>query len=1132
MEKILTALNLLKFTSKARGFKRSFISIILILMFNFSAGAAYSQQQKLNLKLKNAGLEEALKEIIKQTGYQVLYKTSDINSVKGLNFNFVQSTVEEILDKCLENSSLSCNIGKKTIVIRPITTEQKSTTKPIKIKGKITDLDGLPLPGATIVEKGTTNGTTTDFEGNYTLTVSGKNAVIQISYIGFETQEITVGAKKIINSVLKLSSNELDEVIVTGYSKRKKSSYTGATVSVTGKELKKYGNSNLIKSLQVFDPSFRIEENIEYGSDPNKLPKITVRGKSTFPDLSKSTLERNLNMPLFVLDGFEVDVERIYDLDLNRVKSVTILKDAASTAIYGSRASNGVIVVETKTPKAGSLQVTYTLDATITAPDLSDYHLMDAKKKLEAERRAGYYEYEAGAYGNAYQKLLYNVKDGVNTYWLSQPLQILLNHKHALSFEGGDENTRYGVHLKYDGKKGIMKGSVRNNYSLDFNFSYTFKGIKISNNLSITKLTKKDSNYGNFRQYTQLNPYIRIKDTKGKLIKNIVGIDDVSNPLYEASLNNRNNWNSSFYFSNSLAMEYFLFRDCKLAVSASYSETYDFKSNHISPESMRFKDAKRGFKGSDESSTLISSSLEAKAVLTYYKTIKKHVISIVSAANILENNSNSKGFGVIGFMNDKQTDIFFARQYQNRRPITSKSTDRLIGLLTNINYDFDNRYFLDASIRLDRSSQFGKLNRGAPFWSLGVGWNIKNDLFKNIDLISNLKITANIGATGSINIQPYQAFTTYEYLRRKRYFDDAVICGRLMAVGNDHLKWQTTFNRNIGFTSTLFDKYQLNFNYYLNTTKDLIIDVALPPSSGFKSFKSNLGEMENRGWDIAVSFTLIGNVEKDFNISFFANASHNENKILKIENHFKNYNDRVKKNLQKGEGDIEISNDENKKSGKALVNFDSAGNPIFYEEGKSLDEVYAVPSLGIDPATGNEIFIRKDGSLTFKWDPNDMQSFGKSTADINGYFGINLTYGKLTASFSFNFQAGNTKTYNGTLVDKIENADLQHNADERVLEKRWEKPGDIVFYKKIAGQRNYYTRASSRFIEDAGILTFNSASIAYNPLTEVAIKKLGLRDLRFSINLNDLLRFSTVKQERGLSYPFARSLSFSIQAYF
>jgi hypothetical protein len=490
----------------------------------------------------------------------------------------------------------------------------------------------------------------------------------------------------------------------------------------------------------------------------------------------------------------------------------------------------------------------------------------------------------------------------------------------------------------------------------------------------------------------------------------------------------------------------------------------------------------------------------------------------------MEGTAKSYAFSVVGFSGDRQDDISFAKQYRSDIPDSAEEKSRLIGIFANINYDFNDRYFLDASARLDRSSQFGKLQRGAPFWSFGIGWNLKNDLFENNNIINMLKITANIGTTGSVDIEPYQAFTTYDNFKRKRYVE-GMIGSKIMAIGNEHLKWQTTFNRNIGLTSTFFDNLQINLNYYYNTTKNLIIDVALPPSSGFSSFKSNLGELENRGWDVGVNFNLIENAEKNFYVSLFANATHNENKILKIKDYLKNYNDKITENLQKSE----FKDDGDRVS---ITNFDASNNPIFYKEGESLDAVYAVRSFGIDPITGQEVFIKKDGTLTYKWDSEDMVAFGKSTPDINGYFGINITYGRLNANISFGFQTGNTKTYNSTLLDKIENVDLRFNADERVLEKRWEKPGDITFYRKILGPSDSYTRASSRFIEDVGVFTLNSISIDYNPLSEVAIKNLGLRDLRFSINLNDLLRFSTVKQERGLSYPFARTVSFSIQAYF
>ena len=283
----------------------------------------------------------------------------------------------------------------------------------------------------------------------------------------------------------------MEEVVVNGIFTRKKESFTGSTTTFTSKELKMVGNQSVLQSLKTLDPSFAIIENNEFGSDPNHLPNIEIRGKSSIVGLTDE-YETDPNQPLFILDGFESDLETINDLSMDRVQSITVLKDAAATAIYGSKAANGVVVVETKLPAMGSLRVNYNGNLQLTFADLSDYNLMNSYEKLTFERLAGCYRLidDEGNILDEEQDQIYNdlmkeVARGVDTYWMNEPLRFATTHKHTLSIEGGDATFRYGAGLSYGKTEGVMKGSDREVMNGNIRLIYRKGKLSFTNNLNI-----------------------------------------------------------------------------------------------------------------------------------------------------------------------------------------------------------------------------------------------------------------------------------------------------------------------------------------------------------------------------------------------------------------------------------------------------------------------------------------------------------------------------------------------------------------------------------------------------------------------------------------------------------------------
>ena len=535
-----------------------FVLFMLLAVFQVNAEVR-SQETFLSIKKTNATLIDILKTIEAQSGYTCLYSYSDVAKVANLTVELKNVSVQDVLEACLKDTKLGYKIVDQTIIIRNLTEleQKKDEVKKKSITGKVTDSKKEPLPGVTILVKGTTIGVVTDVDGNYKITLPDQKEIsLLFSFIGMVSQEIKVTNQTEINVVLEEDVENLEEVVVNGIFTRKASSFTGSIVSVTKEKLLQVSNQNVFQSLKNLDPSLMIFDNMDYGSDPNRNPKMQLRGTSSF-NLSggevdlKGTYGTDPNAPLFILDGFEATVQKIMDLDMNRVESLTILKDASAKAIYGSKAANGVIVIETKKTTDGELRVSYTGSVDLSIPDLSSYHLTNAAQKLEVEKDAGLYDgdkYDPTGLPKKYNRILSAVLAGVDTDWLAKPLRTGVGTKHTLSVELGSNDLRVIADLSYNNIQGVMKGSERVNTAGSLMVSYRHKKFNFRNILTVTSNVSNDSPYGQFSEYARLNPYWSPYDENGLLSQNIAlqFIDDkdketsdefVANPLYNASLN-------------------------------------------------------------------------------------------------------------------------------------------------------------------------------------------------------------------------------------------------------------------------------------------------------------------------------------------------------------------------------------------------------------------------------------------------------------------------------------------------------------------------------------------------------------------------------------------------------------------
>ena len=1000
----------------------------------------------------------------------------------------------------------------------------QSSGAQMTITGKVTDEQGEPLPGATIVMKGNVqvNSVTNDV-GNFQITLP-KGAVVVVSFVGMVTKEIKVDKQKHLQIVLSDDVAQLKgvEVVGNGMFMRRSETFTGSAATFTGEQLRLNGSVNALQSLKNLDPSFVINESVDMGSNPNTMPDVQFRGQSSI-DL-KGDYETSPNLPLFILNGFETSLEKIVDMDMNLIQSITILKDAAAKAIYGSKAANGVVVVETVQPKQGKLRVSYNGSLELTIPDLNSYHLTDAEGKLQAELLAGKYTNASNAHSQAeltaqYNEIYKEVARGVDSYWMSQPLRTGVGQRHSLMFDGGDSAMLYSASLSYINNVGVMKGSNRRTISGNLTLSYRVKNLIFRNLLTIDDNKGKESPYGSFSQYSRMNPYWRIHDNDGQLVERYS--NGTWNPLYDAGLKSKN---ESVYtlITENFYTEWNLFENLKLTgrvgltIRKDKSDVFTPASNSqyasILPSSEEYLNRGSYAQGHGQ-----SNQINADLGLNYSITKGRHMLFTNLQYSVEQTKSETESFYAIGFPSDRMDFISFGNGYAvGGKPGGSESTTRSIGIIGAANYSYADRYLADFSYRLNASSMFGSKNKWGSFWSAGIGWNLHHEAWlKGNKILNYLKVRASIGRTGSQNFNSYQALSTYSYITDRTYNGDMGVV--LMALANPNLKWQRQLERTVGFDITLFNRLSGRFEYYNNLTDNLLTDVTLAPSSGFSSFKENLGETVNKGYELTLNYRLLTLPQSRTTVNLFFNVAHNTNKISKISNALKAYNEAQDAAKDEYAGTEEGKAEQRKVSTR-------------YEEGQSMTAIWAVRSAGIDPTTGQEVFIKKDGTTTFEWSSTDQVVCGDSQPKYQGNFGLSARWRNFDANCSFSYKWGG-QTYNSTLVDKVENVDvLNWNVDERVLTERWNTPGQVAKFKSIMDTST--TKPTSRFVEDYNELAFSVITIGYDFSSLPIIKKSPLEYLKLTATMNDVGWLSTVKKEWGLSYPRARTFSFTLSARF
>ena len=620
--------------------------------------------------------------------------------------------------------------------------------------------------------------------------------------------------------------------------------------------------------------------------------------------------------------------------------------------------------------------------------------------------------------------------------------------------------------------------------------------FQFSNKFSLTSTDYRNPIVA-FSEYAAANPYYKKRNETGTIEKWLENNNffKAANPLWNASQNSRDE-GKNLALTNYFMAEYFPTVEWRVRARLGLTYGNDDTEKFYSRNDTRFENMETIKKGEYRSSNTRTNQVEGELSVTYAKVLGKHRINLVVGGNVSSNKSLTQGYSAVGFPDGDFSYPSFSNGYpENGTPTYYESVSRSVNGYFNTGYSFDDRYLMDFSLRTSGSSVFGTSRKYNTTWSVGLGWNLHKEKFimDHVGWIDLLKLRASIGNPGNQSFDSAQSLLTYSFqYGSMNYFGLGAV---LAQIGNPDLEWQITVDKNIGLDVTLFNKrFSLTADYYYKVTDPLLIKVSTPLSSGTETYMTNAGEQVSQGLTASVTYYIFQNFEERFSWMIRANVRTQKTRIDKIGNKLSTLNS----------------------SGKG-------SNTVRYYDGADPDDIWAVKSVGIDPSNGKELFYAKDGSYTYDFSYDDEVICGNTRPDVEGVIGSSLNWKGFSVSLNFRYQMG-ADVFNEALYSKVENisrSDLNKNQDKRALYERWQEEGDIVRFKNIASAET--TPMSSRFVQEENVLTLESVYLGYE-FYDGWIKKLGLSSLKFQVSMRDVFRASTIRSERGISYPFARSM--------
>lgn len=953
--------------------------------------------------------------------------------------------------------------------------------------------DRLPMPGVTVIEKGTANGAVSDMQGKFQIKLSKSDAILVFSFIGYETQEIPVKEKTVINVQIKETNQSLNEVVVLGYgSVKAREAVVGSVEQVKSDELLKHSNAQSIdQMLEGQVAGVQIESD---SGDPTSPVKVRIRGNNSLPDLGSNFTASS--EPLYILDGVplidalnpnvntgtETVINPLALINPEDIASVSILKDASAAAIYGANAANGVVIITTKKGSQGKTRVTLSHKILFDTPiDKIQYLNGEQYVELSEEfyRNSGYSEESIAEKVGA---------TDVYTNWRDLTLQNAVSNASNLTISGGSDKSTFRLSLGYKQNETTTKGndfeSITSRLSLDNELA---PGVTLSYTGGLTSFTA--DKYSAFATYS-FKPNIPVYDENGDFTQ----MESYANPLADLAQNTNNS--KKFYSNNSLTL--------KVKLSKNFSSSSMFGLDYTSTKNFTFysKENGRGRKKGGYKNEVRRENLNwiANSQLEYNGTYKRNTIGASAGIEVRHDQTNSTRASEENLISEKIIVLGMAPEDEDSTVSGSESEDASRSYFGRINYDFAKKYFLSMSFRSDASSYFGGDQQVENFMSAGGSWIIsKENFWIENDIVNFVKLKASYGKLGNAKVGSYSARGLYGYNTSSNYN------GKLVATPytapNEDLGWQKSFKFNTGLSVKFLKHYDLDVEYYNNQTKDGIMTLNVVPETGWNGISVNTADLTNYGLEVTLKANNInlGKVKwtSNFNIGF------NKNRLDKLNM----YADRL------------VSS--------------SAGLIV----GKSTALIMGAKYAGVNPDNGNPQWFMQDGTITESTSDisgNDKKFvIGKSDPDFTGGFSNSFSYKGLSLSCMLSFEYGADKMMPYPARD-MENIRTFHLYNKSVnLMDRWQKPGDITNIPRL-DQNIAYNAYSDRFLFDQSNISLRSISLKYNFSKQIC-ERIKLANASLGVNVTNVYTWYKDSGESGRNglaeyrYPFPQSRTFAFQ---
>lgn len=1051
---------------------RAFVCASFCLLNFFSANA---QTAKVTVSVDNGTVKELFKAIESQTSYKFSYRSSEVQTDAKVSVNAKEETVKSILNKVLQGMGLSYVLENNTIVITP-QQDQKETAKRT-VKGVITDSKGEPVIGATVLEKGTTNGTITDFDGNFTLEIGGKSD-IEVSYIGYKTQSLTPTGKDVLIT-LKEDTEMLDEVVVVGYGTQKKSNITSSVKSIKSEKILGVSTPNVQNMLQGKIAGVQVYQS---GGQPGQKATIRVRGKSSLG----SSVD-----PLWVVDG----IIQVQDPNLNPqdIESLTVLKDAAATSLYGSRATSGVIVVTTKKAKANTKNINVSASWGIGSINEGNFKMMNSEQLISEWEKMG--------------KEIPEQARKVNYDWWDAATQSSFTQNYNLSFSGGNDVIQAYISGGYYSENATIKGMEIERFKVLGNLNYKATDwLTIKPRIRASYDDDIDNNTPDLHELYAQMPWDTPYYEDGTLINPrelepgyIWYGRDRRNSFYDSQ------WNYSK--THTLNTEGGFDFDIRITDWLTFSSVNSI--NFTNKKFFSYKDPRsvsgKAVKGEMSETWTKTMSKFTNQMLRFNKTFDK--LNVIALAAYEFNDYRLEQTDVVkqGFFPGSEV----LNNAANLNLINGQKMEwALSSVLSNVNLAYDSKYFFQASLRNDASSRFGKDKRNGMFFSVSGGWNIAEENFFKKSPLSNIiqetKLRISYGGVGNLPKDYYPHLNLYD-IKGTYNGENGAFPSQL---GNSMLSWEKSYETNIGLDLSVLDRFSLSLDYYIKNTSGLVYYVTLPATSGFTGFWDNIGKVSNKGFEASLGAKIIK--DKPFTWDMDFNFSLNRNKIEELY------------------------------QGKDVIS-----SRQIRREGEDINTFYLKKWAGVNPENGDPLWekINEDGTVTTTNNYNEatLQVVGKATPDFTGSFNSLMTYKDFSLSMNWNFVVGNDVYHYRENFDSNGAYPTYNQMVPMDNWVRWEKPGDIATHPRLVEGGNLNSqRNSSRYLEDGTYLRLRNVQLSYNLPTKF-LSKVGVKNASVYVSGDNLLTFTSYpgrdpevgeSGEDTYSYPNIKKIVFGLNINF